>query len=186
MCVDVCTALAAGRGHRIGSGSGPRATGHRSMTDLKTLSIWKAKAEPECRFFAWNLLRKRILTANSLLQREAGPMTRYASYVILSWGLRSTHLCIDCSVATRSKVYGGYSTFLLHLHPRLCRHTGSEFRIGLIVVGCWESGDLRVVFPSFFTCLVFNLTSFSSNNNSRQMSRHHFKKSCFHNMQLKQ
>ena len=31
--------------------------------------IWKAKVEPRCRFFAWTLLHKRILTADNLHKR---------------------------------------------------------------------------------------------------------------------
>jgi len=38
---------------------------------LRFMSIWKAKAEPKCRFFlAWTLLHKKILTANNLLKRH--------------------------------------------------------------------------------------------------------------------
>ena len=33
------------------------------------MTIWKARAEPKCRFFAWTLLHKMILTANNLLKR---------------------------------------------------------------------------------------------------------------------
>ena len=32
--------------------------------------IWKAKAEPKCRFFAWTLLHKKILTADNLSKRN--------------------------------------------------------------------------------------------------------------------
>ena len=31
---------------------------------------WKARAQPKCRFFAWMLLRKKILTANNLIKRN--------------------------------------------------------------------------------------------------------------------
>ena len=32
--------------------------------------IWKAKAEHKCKFFAWTLLHKKILTANHLMKRH--------------------------------------------------------------------------------------------------------------------
>jgi len=34
------------------------------------MPIWKARAEPKCRFFAWALLHKKILTANNLIKRN--------------------------------------------------------------------------------------------------------------------
>ena len=36
---------------------------------LRISAIWKAKAEPKCRFFAWTLLHGKILTADNL-QKE--------------------------------------------------------------------------------------------------------------------
>jgi len=36
-----------------------------TFSKLKVLPIWKAKAEPKCKFFAWTLLHKKILTANN-------------------------------------------------------------------------------------------------------------------------
>ncbi|WVZ95321.1 hypothetical protein U9M48_041103 [Paspalum notatum var. saurae] len=42
---------------------------HGSMPRLRLLPIWKAKTEPKCRFFAWTLLHRKILTANNLLRR---------------------------------------------------------------------------------------------------------------------
>ena len=36
---------------------------------IKITPIWKAKAEYKCRFFAWTLMHKKILTANNLLKR---------------------------------------------------------------------------------------------------------------------
>jgi hypothetical protein len=33
---------------------------------LVTAPIWRAKAEPKCRIFAWILLQHKILTANNL------------------------------------------------------------------------------------------------------------------------
>ena len=37
---------------------------------LRIMPIWKARAEPKCRFFAWTLLHKKILTANNLIKRH--------------------------------------------------------------------------------------------------------------------
>ena len=42
---------------------------HGSHAKLKLNPIWKAKAEPKCRFFAWTLLHRKILTANNLQKR---------------------------------------------------------------------------------------------------------------------
>jgi len=36
---------------------------------MKITPIWKAKAEQKCRFFAWALMHKKILTANNLFKR---------------------------------------------------------------------------------------------------------------------
>ncbi|WVZ68943.1 LOW QUALITY PROTEIN: hypothetical protein U9M48_017814 [Paspalum notatum var. saurae] len=41
----------------------------RSHAKLKLLPIWKARVEPKCRFFAWTLLHKKILTADNLQKR---------------------------------------------------------------------------------------------------------------------
>jgi hypothetical protein len=41
-----------------------------SFSKLKLSTIWKAGAEPKCRFFAWTLLHKKILTANNLIKRN--------------------------------------------------------------------------------------------------------------------
>jgi hypothetical protein len=39
------------------------------FTQIKITPIWKAHAEAKCRFFAWTLLHKRILTASNLYKR---------------------------------------------------------------------------------------------------------------------
>jgi hypothetical protein len=62
---------------------------------IKISQIWKAKAEPKCRFFAWTLLHKKILTANNLNKRnwQHDPICKLC-------GLDQetpTHLCKDCS-----------------------------------------------------------------------------------------
>ena len=41
-----------------------------SFSKLRILPIWKAKAEPKCKFFTWTLLYKKILTANNLIKRN--------------------------------------------------------------------------------------------------------------------
>jgi hypothetical protein len=41
-----------------------------TFSKLKPMPIWKAKAEPKCRFFAWTLLHKKILTPNNLIKRN--------------------------------------------------------------------------------------------------------------------
>jgi len=37
------------------------------------MPIWKAKAEPKCKFFAWILLHRKILTANNLEKKRMAP-----------------------------------------------------------------------------------------------------------------
>ena len=41
-----------------------------SYIKLWIMPIWKARAEPICRFFTWTLLHKKILTANNLIKRN--------------------------------------------------------------------------------------------------------------------
>jgi len=41
-----------------------------TFSTLKLMPVWKAKAEHKCRFFAWKLLHKKILTANNLIKRN--------------------------------------------------------------------------------------------------------------------
>lgn len=61
------------------------------------MQIWRAKAEPKCRFFAWTLLHKKILTANNLIKRNwpNDPICKLygADHETL------THLCKDCAFA---------------------------------------------------------------------------------------
>lgn len=40
-----------------------------SFSKIKLLPIWRAWAEPKCRFFAWTLLHRKLLTANNMLRR---------------------------------------------------------------------------------------------------------------------
>jgi len=41
-----------------------------AFNKMRIMPIWKAKAEPKCRFFAWTLLHKKILTADNLSKRN--------------------------------------------------------------------------------------------------------------------
>jgi hypothetical protein len=41
-----------------------------SFSKLRIMPIWKANAEPKCRFFAWTLMHKKILMANNLTKRH--------------------------------------------------------------------------------------------------------------------
>jgi hypothetical protein len=68
-----------------------------TFSKLKLTPIWKAKAEPKYRFFAWTLLHKKILTANNLIKRNwpNDPICKL-------WGIdpeTPTHLCKDCNFA---------------------------------------------------------------------------------------
>jgi hypothetical protein len=66
-----------------------------NYSTMNLCPIWKAMVEPRCRFFAWTLLHKRILTADNLLKRgwPCNPLCclcNSAPETIL-------HLCKDCS-----------------------------------------------------------------------------------------
>ena len=56
--------------------------------------IWKAKAEPKCKFFAWILLHKKILTANNLEKRgwPHDPLCKLCNTTLET----PKHLCKDC------------------------------------------------------------------------------------------
>ena len=56
--------------------------------------IWKAKTEPKCRFFAWLLLQKKILTADNLAKR-GWPQDTLCK-LCNSEPETPTHLCKDC------------------------------------------------------------------------------------------
>jgi hypothetical protein len=65
-----------------------------NFSRMNLCPIWKAKVEPKCRFFAWTLLHKRILTADNLQKRgwPCNPiccLCNSAPETIL-------HLCKDC------------------------------------------------------------------------------------------
>ena len=65
-----------------------------AFNKLKLMPIWKAKAEPKCRFFAWTLLHKKILTANNLPKRHwpHDPICKLCGCEPET----PTHLCKDC------------------------------------------------------------------------------------------
>jgi hypothetical protein len=62
---------------------------------LKIMPIWKAKAEPKCKFFTWTLLHKKILTANNLMKRHwpNDPICKLCG----NDPETHTHLCKDCT-----------------------------------------------------------------------------------------
>jgi hypothetical protein len=57
-------------------------------------TIWKAKTEPKCRFFAWILLHRKILTASNLAKRgwPHDPQCKLCN----TEAETPTHLCKDC------------------------------------------------------------------------------------------
>lgn len=64
------------------------------FSKIKITAIWKPKAEPKCRFFAWTLLHKKILTANNLLKRG---WTDETDCGLCGNDLETPgHLCKDC------------------------------------------------------------------------------------------
>lgn len=65
-----------------------------SFSKLCIMPIWKARAEAKCRFFAWTLLHKKILTANNLIKRNwpNGPICKLCG----TGPENPTHLCKDC------------------------------------------------------------------------------------------
>ena len=65
-----------------------------TFSKLKLMPIWKAKAEPKCRFFAWTLLHRKILTANNLIKRQwpNDPICKLRGIEPET----PTHLCKDC------------------------------------------------------------------------------------------
>jgi hypothetical protein len=65
-----------------------------TYSKLKLTPIWKAKAEAKCRFFAWTLLHKKILTANNLIKRQ-WPNDPICKLCRIDHET-PTHLCKDC------------------------------------------------------------------------------------------
>lgn len=66
-----------------------------TFNKLRIMPIWKAKAESKCRFFAWTLLHKKILTANNLMKRNwpKEPICKLCGIDPET----PTHLCKDCT-----------------------------------------------------------------------------------------
>jgi hypothetical protein len=66
-----------------------------SFSKLRIMPIWKANAEPKCRFFAWTLMHKKILMANNLTKRHwsCDPTSKLCRIHPKT----PTHLCKDCS-----------------------------------------------------------------------------------------
>jgi hypothetical protein len=66
-----------------------------TSSKLKFTLIWKAKAKPKCRFFAWTLLHKKILAANNLMKRHwpNDPICKLCGNNLET----PTHLCKDCA-----------------------------------------------------------------------------------------
>lgn len=64
---------------------------------LKLTPIWRAKAVPKCRFFAWTLLHKKILTANNLIKRNwpNDPICKLCASELET----PNHLCLNCPFA---------------------------------------------------------------------------------------
>jgi hypothetical protein len=68
---------------------------------LAAVSIWRAKAEPKCRIFAWILLQHKILTVNNLAKQGWTHDHRYANCakhlqrhrLICAWIARSPGRC---------------------------------------------------------------------------------------------
>jgi hypothetical protein len=68
-----------------------------SYSKLRLAPIWKAKAEAKCRFFAWTLLHKKILTANNLIKRNwpNDPTCKLCG----NEPETPNHLCLNCPFA---------------------------------------------------------------------------------------
>lgn len=64
------------------------------LSKIRVTPIWKAHAEGKCRFFAWTLLHKKILTANNLQKRG---WTEDTDCRLCGNDFETpTHLCKDC------------------------------------------------------------------------------------------
>lgn len=62
-----------------------------NFSKIKICPIWKAIAEPKCRFFAWTLLHKRMLTADNL--QKMGRPSNLVCFLCNSSPETSVHLC---------------------------------------------------------------------------------------------
>ena len=88
-----------------------------NFSSMNLCPIWKAKVEPKCRFFAWTLLHKRILTADNLQKRgwPCNPVCRLCN----STPETILHLCKDCPFSREvwNKVWTGANVPLLTGSP---------------------------------------------------------------------
>jgi hypothetical protein len=71
-----------------------------TFSRLKITPVWRAKAEAKCKFFAWTLLHKKILTANNLAKRQwpNDPICKLCN----TEPETPTHLCKDCDFTKRA------------------------------------------------------------------------------------
>ena len=86
-----------GDGQQMGNTPQAALTTFNSWAVLKRMSItpiWKAKAEPKCKIFAWILLHRKILTADNLERRgwPHDPLCKLCN----SAPEMPAHLCKDC------------------------------------------------------------------------------------------
>jgi hypothetical protein len=65
-----------------------------AFSEMRIMPIWKAKADPKCRFFAWTLLHKKIQMADNLSKRnwQHDPICKLCGIEHET----PTHLCKDC------------------------------------------------------------------------------------------
>jgi hypothetical protein len=118
---------------------------------MKICSIWKAKTESKCRFFAWTLLHNRVLTAENLLKR--GWPCNPSCCLCNSTFETTIHLCKDCpfsrevwdkilSWANLSSFRGIYGTESLYdwwrnLRSMCSKHSRRLFN-GLMIYFWWS------------------------------------------------
>jgi hypothetical protein len=93
-----------------------------TFSKLNLSPVWKARAEAKCRFFAWTLLHKKILTANNLIKRH----WPNDSICKLCTAEHETpiHLCKDCDFTKQVAVTALNAvavTGSLHKYWRRCR-----------------------------------------------------------------
>lgn len=101
-----------------------------TFSKFKLMPIWKAAAEPKCKFFAWTLLHEKILTASNLSKRNwpNDPICKLCGIDPET----PTHLCRDCPFSLQvwnhlkqwlnlSAMDSVNSTGSLHSYWRKCR-----------------------------------------------------------------
>ena len=65
-----------------------------TLTKRDMSAVWKAKAQPKCKTFAWIMLQHKILTADNLAKR--GWTHDQSCHLCDQEHETSTHLCKDC------------------------------------------------------------------------------------------